>query len=601
MRAVIAAARKRDLPADVHLAPSTVHRLLAREGLLDKSPEAPTADRRRFAYRYAGELWMSDVMHGPAVADGRKRRKSYLIAFIDDATRVVPFAAFAFAENTAAFLPVFKQALLRRGQPARLYVDNGSAYRSRQLALVCAKLGVALIHARPYQPAGKGKIERYFRTLRGSWLAHLDLAAIDGIDALNHRLWAWVEGEYHQSPHRGLDGETPLDRWAATGADVRYPNPGPDFDDLFLFEVKRRVMKDRTVSLNGRLYEVDALLVGRTVVLRYDPAAPPNRPLQVVHDGKPAGQATVLDAYANTAVRRLRPSWQIHTDDAAPGTVPVPHRPAQPQGQRLMYTRHFAFTRLPFENDLHTDELFQSSAHREAQVRLKHLVELRGIGLLTGEVGSGKTTVCRHVTAGLHPGLHRVYYVSLTTGNVLDMYKSIAWELGLPTERSRATAYRAIRNEISRLVTEAKQLPVLIVDEAQHLRNDVLEDLRLLTNFNMDAERRLCMLLVGLTELRRRLAMAVHESLSQRLVVRHHIGSLERNELDDYLSHRLRLAGCELPLFEPPAAEALFQGSRGLPRQINRIAHYALSAAALAKARTVDAEHMQQALDELRL
>ena len=220
---------------------------------------------------------------------------------------------------------------------------------------------------------------------------------------------------------------------------------------------------------------------------------------------------------------------------------------------------------------------------------------------MTGEVGSGKTTVCRHVTAGLHPGLHRVYYVSLTTGNVLDMYKSIAWELGLPTERSRATAYRAIRNEISRLVTEAKQLPVLIVDEAQHLRNDVLEDLRLLTNFNMDAERRLCMLLVGLTELRRRLAMAVHESLSQRLVVRHHIGSLERNELDDYLTHRLRLAGCELPLFEPPAAEALFQGSRGLPRQINRIAHYALSAAALAKARTVDAEHMQQALDELRL
>ena len=266
-----------------------------------------------------------------------------------------------------------------------------------------------------------------------------------------------------------------------------------------------------------------------------------------------------------------------------------------------MYTRHFAFARLPFENDLHTDELFQSNAHREAEVRLKHLVELRGIGLLTGEVGSGKTTVCRHVTAGLHPGLHRVYYVSLTTGNVLDMYKSIAWELGLPTERSRATAYRAIRNEISRLVKKAKLLPVLIVDEAQHLRNDVLEDLRLLTNFNMDAERRLCLLLVGLTELRRRLAMAVHESLSQRLIVRHHIGSLSRDELDDYLTHRLRLAGCELPLFEPPAAEALFQASRGLPRPINRIAHYALSAAALAKARTVDAEHMQHALDELRL
>ena len=265
-----------------------------------------------------------------------------------------------------------------------------------------------------------------------------------------------------------------------------------------------------------------------------------------------------------------------------------------------MYVRHFAFTRLPFENDLATNELFESSAHREAEARLKHLVELRGIGLLIGEVGSGKTTVYRRITAGLHPGLHRVYYVSLTTGNVLDMYKSIAWELGPPEERSRATAYRAIRNEVTRLVQEAKQLPVLVVDEAQHLRNDVLEDLRLLTNFQMDAERRLCMLLVGLTELRRRLSMAVYESLSQRLVARHHIGSLGRDELDDYLAHRLRLAGCELPLFEPPAAEALFQASRGLPRQINRIAHYALSAAALAKARNVNAEYMQHALDELR-
>ena len=263
-----------------------------------------------------------------------------------------------------------------------------------------------------------------------------------------------------------------------------------------------------------------------------------------------------------------------------------------------MYLRHFAFTRLPFETTLQTDELFDSNARREAETRLNHLMQLRGIGLLTGEVGSGKTTVCRHVTAQLHPGLYRVYYVALTTGNVLDMYKCIGWELGLPTERSRATAYRAIRHEITRLVQEAKQLPVLIVDEAQHLRNDVLEDLRLLTNFAMDSEHRLCLVPVGLTELRRRLAMAVHESLHQRLVVRHHLGGLDRDELNDYLTHRLRLAGCELPLFEPPAIEALFQSSRGLPRQVNRLAHYALSAAALDNARAVGVEHFHRALEE---
>ena len=266
-----------------------------------------------------------------------------------------------------------------------------------------------------------------------------------------------------------------------------------------------------------------------------------------------------------------------------------------------MYLRHFALTRLPFETPAHTDELFESNARREAETRLQHLVELKGIGLLTGEVGSGKTTVCRNVAAALHPGLHRVGYVSLTTGNVLDMYKAIGWELGLPTERSRATAYRAIRTEITRLVCEAKQLPVLVIDEAQHLRNDVLEDLRLLTNFAMDSDNRLCLLLVGLTELRRRLAMACHESLAQRLVVRHHLAGIERCELDDYLAHRLRMAGCEVPLFEPPAVEALAQSARGIPRLINRIAHYALTAAAVQSARTVSAEHLEHAVAELRL
>jgi putative transposase len=147
------------VPDTVTPAPSTVHRLLKRAGLMDKASDAAESaqDRRRFAFAHPGQLWMSDVMHGPSVAlpGSRTRRKTYLIAFLDDATRVVPYCAFAMSENTQAFLPVFKQALQRRGVPQRLYVDNGANYRSRQLALVCARLGVALIHARPYQPQGK--------------------------------------------------------------------------------------------------------------------------------------------------------------------------------------------------------------------------------------------------------------------------------------------------------------------------------------------------------------------------------------------------------------------------------------------------------------
>lgn len=128
--------------------------------------------------------------------------------------------------------------------------------------------------------------------------------------------------------------------------------------------------------------------------------------------------------------------------------------------------------------------------------------------------------------------------------------------------------------------------------------SDVLEDLRLLTNYAMDSDNRLCLVLVGHPELRRRLNMAVHEALSQRVVVRAHMPGLARDEVAPYLEHLLRLAGTELPLFEPSAQEALFQASSGLPRKFNLIAHHALLAAALAKAKSVTTEHLQSAMTE---
>jgi transposase InsO family protein len=294
-----------DLPEGVVLAPSTVHRLLSRHNLMGRATESSSSkDRRRFAFERANELWMSDVMHGPAVfADNRRKRKSYLIGLLDDATRVVPYAAFAFAESTAAFLPVFKQALLRRGIPKRLYVDNGALYRSTQLSLVCAKLGITLIHARPYLPQGKGKQERWFRTVRMQLMPTLGESDLNTLDALNRRLWAWVEAEYHHHPHRGLDDQTPLDRWAMAADEVRLVGPECDLDEICLFELKRRVQKDRTISLHGVVYEVEASLVGQTVTLRFDPSRP-GRKIDVYFGGKKVQQAKPVDAYANCFVRR---------------------------------------------------------------------------------------------------------------------------------------------------------------------------------------------------------------------------------------------------------------------------------------------------------
>lgn len=307
-----------EVPPELPLPPATVHRLLARHGLMDKSQDEPgDADRRRFAFQRAGQMWMSDVMYGPTVWVGGRKRKTYLIAFMDDATRVIPHCAFALAENTTTCLPVLKQALLRRGLPARLYVDNGANYRSHHLSLVCAKLGIALIHSRPYKPQGRGKIERWFKTVRAQLLTRLTAEDVASLPALNRRLQAWVQGEYHHNPHRGLEGRTPLEQWALCGDEVRFLEPDLDLDDLFLFEIQRKVQKDRTVSLDGIVYEVDAALIGERVALRYDPAAPTGRAIQVWHEGKAIELAKPVQTYANCFVKRNRSSSTLEVEGPA--------------------------------------------------------------------------------------------------------------------------------------------------------------------------------------------------------------------------------------------------------------------------------------------
>ena len=320
---------------------SNVHRLFKQHGLMSHATaNGGGEDRRRFAYQQAGQLWMSDVMHGPAVIKaGRRKQKTYLIAFLDDATRVIPHAEFAFSENTRAFLPIFKRALIRRGIPERLFVDNGANYRSHQFAVICAKLGVALIHARPFQPQGKGKIERFFRTCRAQLISRLADQDTANLAALNRRLAGWIEGEYHHCPHRGLDQQTPLERWATVADGLRYPDAGMDLDELFLFEDQRTVQNDRTVSLHGRVFEVDAALTGQRVTLRYDPSRP-DAPVQVVHQGQPIGQARQVDLYANCFVKRQRRTGALEADRQAQPPVSAlsltaldnPHDDEDPQG-----------------------------------------------------------------------------------------------------------------------------------------------------------------------------------------------------------------------------------------------------------------------------
>ncbi|MBU0610405.1 MAG: DDE-type integrase/transposase/recombinase [Armatimonadetes bacterium] len=292
--------------ARVQLAPSTVYRLLAAHGLPAAQAGQAEPDARAFTYPHTGDLWTSDVMHGPRllVPGHHNGRKTYLIALLDDATRMVTFSAFYPSENAACFTEALKQGLLRRGVPRRLYVDNGSAYRTQHLQVVCATLNVALVHSRPYMPRGRGKIERFFRTVRSTFLPHLTTEHLSSIASLNRAWWAWIEAEYHHTPHRGLDGATPLDRFLADQALVR---PAPeDLDRLMRMKARRKVARDRTIRLDGRLYEAPDGFVGETVTVLYDPYDPA-RPVHLMRDDqRDEIPLRRLDATINATLPRAR-------------------------------------------------------------------------------------------------------------------------------------------------------------------------------------------------------------------------------------------------------------------------------------------------------
>jgi transposase InsO family protein len=249
---------------------STLYRLVGRRQL---GEEPVKADRRKYGFEQLLACVQADVMYGPRVraADGQRRR-SYLHLLLDDSSRLVLAGEFCWNERTAAFQQVLRRALERRRYvPERLYTDNGAAFVSHQLQWVCAQLGIKLLHSRPGQPEGRGKIERLFRTIQEQFLVTAWREEMT-LEALNAAFWEWVELEYHRQPHQGLAGQTPLQIWTQQASQLgrlaRAPEP---LDRLFRHRAQRRVGKDRVVQLGGKLYQAPVALIGEKVELLYDP------------------------------------------------------------------------------------------------------------------------------------------------------------------------------------------------------------------------------------------------------------------------------------------------------------------------------------------
>jgi putative transposase len=218
----------------------------------------------RFEATSPNELWVGDALHGPRIGG----RKAILFCFLDDHSRLVVGHRFTFVEDTLSAEAALRRAILSRGVPSSIYLDNGSPFISRQLLRACATLHIALVHSRPGRPQGRGKIERFFRTVRDQFLVEVTHAQVDSLGALEEYFLSWVEQVYHHRVHSET-GETPLERFGRAG-----PQPVPDpalVREAFLFSETRLVTKTATVSLHGNHYEVDAALCGRQVELLFDP------------------------------------------------------------------------------------------------------------------------------------------------------------------------------------------------------------------------------------------------------------------------------------------------------------------------------------------
>ena len=266
----------------------------------------------------------------------------------------------------------------------------------------------------------------------------------------------------------------------------------------------------------------------------------------------------------------------------------------------MIYDHVFGFTRPPFQRGLADHELFRAPQLDELHSRLRYLVDSRATGLLTGEPGSGKSTALRRLRDELHPEQVRTVYVHDTAVSPGDFCRQLALELGLEPAFTRALTLRAIQQEIRRLAQQRHLTVLVVLDEAQALRPDVLALLPTLTNFDWDNQASLALLLAGQSGLHQTLRRALLEPLAQRLTVRYALRGFDRDTTQLYLEHRLKLAGLDRPLFTEPAVEALWQSSQGIMRRIDTLAHHALAAAAGDRATQIDPDHVLQAAEETR-
>jgi len=280
---------------------SVLYRYLRRQGLDRKSLRSgrlETGPTKAFEAPHVNDLWMVDFSPGPTLSVGGKALPTHLCVLVDDHSRLIPFAAYYPQANTEAFHHALKEAILRRGLPRKLYTDQGKPFVNAHSHLVCAQLGVRLLHAKPFHSWSKGKCERLIQSIQQGFETTLRLAgnAAHSLEELNTKLSVWIQTLYHQRPHSST-GQSPEYRYQQAAPSLRYWNPVDDLDPLFYLRLERTVRKNGTVRLDRQLYEVPLSLRALKIQLRLDPWR--RARIEVWYQGKFMGLARLAPLHLN--------------------------------------------------------------------------------------------------------------------------------------------------------------------------------------------------------------------------------------------------------------------------------------------------------------
>ena len=245
--------------------------------------------------------------------------------------------------------------------------------------------------------------------------------------------------------------------------------------------------------------------------------------------------------------------------------------------------------------------IVDTSEYKETLFRLNYLIRTKGFGILTGAPGRGKTTAIRNWAKTLNPSLYKVIYSSLSTVTISDFYRNLVRELGGEPAFKKPDNFRIIQEEISRLALEKRKTPVIIIDEANYINNAVLNDLKILFNFEMDSRDRAAVLLAGLPKLNQTLQLQIHEPLKQRIVMNYNLEGISKDEGRTYITEKLRGAGCNQTIFEEAAIEAILNAADGTPRLINKYCNASMLIGDSNKANLITTDIVMQAVNDCEL